>query len=419
VKAVVGHLPRIHHAWWVAIVGCLVLFFQQGVGTYVLGVLQTAWVNEFGWPRTWISLVYTGGSLLPGLTGVIVGRWCDRFGTRWVIISGAAIISIAYVLFIFTNTFAYFALIFSLSFIGRALASNVAVNSAITQWFAARRSLAIGIASTGASLAGVVLVPLATYLVLSNGWRSAAATLGILAGVITIPLAWVIMRGKPADWGLTRYGEGRVEVSRRFAKPDATLESAIRGPSFWLLAIATVLGSAGLNSLGIHMLPAVIDKGVSPATGAAVISAMTGTAIIAKLILGWLGDRLPSPQLFAATFLFQTVGYFLLVLAGPGIELWMFAIVYGIGFGGAVALQPVVVADLFGVSAYGAILGAIALPNSLVAAISPVYSAAIRDSTGSYGPAFATFGICAALGAVAVIVALGSLRRAVQPVPAA
>lgn len=404
---------RIHHAWWVAIVACLVLFFQQGVGTYVLGVLQTAWVNEFGWPRTWISLVYTGGSLLPGFTGVIVGGWCDRFGTRWVIIAGAAIISIAYVLFIFTSSFPYFAAIFSLSFVGRALASNVAVSSSIAQWFSAKRALAMGIASTGASLAGVVLVPLATWLVLSYGWRNAAAALGITAGVVVIPLAFFVMRGKPADWGLTRYGEGQQEAGHA-DEPEATLAAALRGPGFWFLAAATVLGGAGLNSLGIHMLPAIIDKGVSQATGAAVISVMTGTAIIGKLLLGWLCDKLPSPWLYASTFVFQMGGYLLLVLAAPGLGLWSLALVYGLGFGGSVALQPVVVADLFGVRAYGAILGAIAFPNSLVAAASPVYSAAIRDATGSYGPAFATFGICSALGAVLVLAAMGTLRRTAQ-----
>src|SRR5690348_5068323 len=85
------HLPHVHHAWIVVLVGMLVYFIQSGIGGYITGVLQTAWIAEFGWPTVWLSFVFSAGSLMAGLTGVTIGRWTDKYGPRWVLVSGAAL----------------------------------------------------------------------------------------------------------------------------------------------------------------------------------------------------------------------------------------------------------------------------------------------------------------------------------------
>src|SRR4051794_19447813 len=178
----------IHHGWWIVLAAGLVFFVNGGLGSYALGVLLPAWVNEFGWPRASISLAYTIGTLLPGLLGVAIGRFTDRFGPRWIIVVGAAISGLSFVMLSGVNSLFMFYVAFAIGALGRCGTSQVPVTAAVARWFTARRSLAMGLATTGISLAGVILVPLATWLVLTYGWRSTVIFLGISIWLLVIPI---------------------------------------------------------------------------------------------------------------------------------------------------------------------------------------------------------------------------------------
>src|SRR5512132_381839 len=51
--------------------------------------------QEFGWPRGATALAYTIAALTIGVAGVGWGRLADRFGTRPVVLAGAAVQPIA------------------------------------------------------------------------------------------------------------------------------------------------------------------------------------------------------------------------------------------------------------------------------------------------------------------------------------
>lgn len=401
-------LPAIHPAWWVALAAGTVYFVQGGLGSYALGVLLPVWVNEEGWSRTAISIAYALSTLLPGLAGVPIGRWTDRHGSRGVIVGGALLTGASYVLLGLVTTLVLFFIVFGLGSVGRAGMSQVPVAAAIARWFVDKRGLAMGIAVSGISLAGVVLVPLVTWLIGAFGWRSAVVVLGFGIWLLVIPPVWFAMRGSPAERGVRPLGAERPAAAPPIRAPTAdtpSLAVALAGPAFWLLAGALTLGHAGSNSIGLHALPALLDKGVPSAEGASAISLMAGCSILGKLAFGWLSDRFGSALLLAVAYLAQVGGFLLLALAGPGLGVWLFALLYGLSLGGTVTLQPTVVADRFGVAAYGAIYGAIGLPLALVSSASPIVAGSIRELTGSYAPAFFGFAISSGLGIAAMMVA--------------
>lgn len=405
-------VSRIHFAWWVALTAGLVYFVQGGLGSYALGVLLPAWVAEFGWPRTLISIAYTIGTLLPGLSGVLVGRWADRYGPRWIIIAGAAISGLSYILLAGTSSLLYFFVAFTIGAIGKCGLSQVPSSVAITQWFVTKRAMAMGLATTGISLAGVILVPVITWLIATFGWRITVIVLGIAVWLLVIPLAFVVLGGSPASRGLEPYGAGTVErQDRQRPEPKTTLSRAVHGGMFWLLAVALTLGQTGANAIGLHALPAILDKGVGPPDAAAAISLMAACAVAGKLLYGWGGDRISPTVLLAVAVLQSSTGYLFLALAGPGAGVWAFAVIYGLSLGGTASLQGVVVAHIFGVASYGAIFGAIGLPTALASTASPVLAGGIRDVSGSYTPAFLLFAALSFCGAAALLLTELRTRR--------
>lgn len=388
----------------------MVYFVQGGLGSYALGALLPVWVNEEGWSRTAISVAYAVSTLLPGLAGVLVGRWTDRHGARGVILVGALITGLSYVLLSTVTTIVLFFIVFGLGAVGRAGMSQVPVSAAVARWFVDKRGLAMGIAVSGISLAGVLLVPLVTWLIEAVGWRGAVIALGVGIWLVVLPVVWFAMGGSPQERGVLPLGAERRGAGRGHRPPgDETpsLAVALAGPTFWLLALALTLGHAGSNSIGLHALPALRDKGVTSAEGAAAISLMAGCSIGGKLLFGWLSDRFGSVLLLVAAYLAQVGGFVLLALAGPGSGVWLFALLYGLSLGGTVTLQPTVVADRFGVTAYGAIYGAIGLPLALVSSASPILAGGIRELTGSYAPAFLAFAFSSAVAIGALLIAGG------------
>lgn len=347
-------------------------------------------------------------TLLPGVAGVLVGRWTDRHGPRGVIIAGALLTGLSYLLLGFVTTIVVFFVVFGLGAVGRAGMSQVPVSAAVARWFSAKRGLAMGIAVSGISLAGVVLVPLVAFLIETVGWRSAVMVLGVGIWLLVIPTVWLAMGGSPQERGVLPLGADRPSADRALRTQGAetpSLAVAMTGPAFWLLAVALTLGHAGSNSIGLHALPALLDKGITSAEGASAISLMAGCSIGGKLLFGWLSDRFGSALLLIVAYLAQVGGFVLLALVGPGIGVWLFSLLYGLSLGGTVTLQPTVVADRFGVVAYGAIYGAIGLPLALVSSASPIIAGSVRELTGSYAPAFLVFAASSAVAIAAMLIA--------------
>ncbi|GAI56795.1 unnamed protein product [marine sediment metagenome] len=81
--------------------------------------------------------------------------------------------------------------------------------------------------------------------------------------------------------------------------------------------------------------------------------------------------------------------------------LYLFAVVFGFGYGGLAALMSPVPAELFGLRSLGTIVGAVMCSFTIGGAIGPVLAGRIFDVTGSYYLAFMT---CTAVGITGIIV---------------
>src|SRR6267142_1674536 len=84
---------RLHYAWVVLATTTLVLLASGGVRA-AIGVFVKPLEAEFGWSRTALSTAVAVSIALYGLTGPLVGRLADRWGPRWVLTGGVALVGI-------------------------------------------------------------------------------------------------------------------------------------------------------------------------------------------------------------------------------------------------------------------------------------------------------------------------------------
>lgn len=398
-----GFFPRvkIFYGWWIVAASAVILLVDAGLGFYAFGVFFTPLIREFGWTRAEFSGAISLAFLVNGIASPIVGSLTDKFGARRVIVVSAIVMGGSFAVLSLTQNLWYFYLIFVVEAASRAGAHVVPITTLIANWFQEKRGLAMGVVVTGISIGGVTITPLSTYLIEFFGWRMSYVILGALMWVTVIPLTIIVIRNRPQHLALLPLGGSpnggigsqrpRLGNSSRADNVVWTVRAAVRTSAFWLSAATVALLFMGGSSIMAHTIPRLIDRGVSAEEAALVLSFVAGMGILGKIISGYLADRFQVRFVIMLISFLMALGIYILLNSGSGALLWVFALVFGMSFGGVIAIQSILVAYCFGLASLGSILGAVVLVSDVGFAIGPLLAGYVFDVTGSYDTAFRLF----------------------------
>lgn len=380
------------------------LFILVGTGSiYFIVVALKEIAAEFAWPRTVPSTAYALQYLGTGIGGIFMGWYFDRRGMEIPAFVGGSMIGVGAILTSFVSSqwelfFIYGAM---LGFFGRsALFGPLTTN--ITHWFEHKKSLAVGVVSSGQGLAGMLWPPVFHHLIAAVGWRQTALIYGVFTLVAMLLLA-LILRQKPPT------PRPQSAVSQTFA--DAPRSSMAIQAS---LSTASVGCCVAMSLPLAHVVSHVSDLGFDPARGAEVLSLMLGCSVISSLFgVGFLGGRYGGLR---ALFIFSTVQAILLVTLAftgslPGI--YLAAALLGLGYGGILPCYPVIVRELLPSAEAGRRTGLILLCAGGGMALGSWLGGYIFDLTGSYQMAF-LIGVAFNLGNLAIIFSLILRTRALR-----
>jgi MFS family permease len=379
------------------------------VGTAIWGVRFSFGVffksieSEFVLSRAATSAVFSTQMVLGGIFTIIGGWALDRYGPRRVFLLMGIFTGLSLLLTGQTTALWQLFFTYSLFLAMGTSAIYVGVMSTVSRWFTRRKGLALGIASMGAGLGPLVIAPFATYLISSFDWRMAFTVLGIIAVALVLPLSRLLRRD-PREMDLLPEGAGAAEAMSEsgtiVTSVDLSLGQAFRTRSFWMVVFFFLLFASTLFLVLTHLVPHITDIGFSPVEAASVLSVAGGATIAGRLLLGLVSDHLGRKQA-AILCTVLLVGAMLWLLRAS--EIWMFylfAVMFGLAWGGMGPSSAALIGDTFGLSQLGAILGVLDAGFNAGAAIGPLVGGLIFDVRGGYSLAFL-------LAAVFMLVATG------------
>lgn len=390
---------RPFYGWWIVAVSAITLLLAGGIGFYSFGAFFTPLVDEFGWSRAQISLSMSIIGLI-GITGPLLGTWVDRYGAKRVMLLGALFMGLSFACLGFTFSLYYFYALYFVVAAGQMAILNIPVLTLVSNWFEKRKGLAMGISVAGFGLGGLIMLPLSAHLIHLLGWQWTYHILGITICLALIPLIVVLIKNSPRDIGTLPDGEKYTvpEKHQRTPMPDSnmqiqrwTLPKALKTSTFWIVVLAFMMVFVGTASVIAHVVPFFVGQGFSNQLASTILGSAVGVSILARIITGYLSDRIPVKYVAVLFFMFQVAG--LLVLISPGTQpnIPAFIAIFGLAMGGLFVLEPLTIREYFGLDSFGTIYGGLWAFQTLGWAAGPYITGYIFDTTGSYNLAFIAF----------------------------
>ena len=400
------------YGWVIVFAGLIISLCMYGV-IESFAIMFKPIAEQFAWDRGTVSVASMISWTSFGISSLICGRLSDRFGSKWVIITGG--------LFFVAGTFlmsqvqslwqlyVYFGVVLA---IGRS-ATGVPMVALVTKWFVKRQGLALAIAQSQ-NVGSAVFAPLAVFLLAHNDWRWSYIWLGVIT-LIVLPLS-ILMRDKkiePARAQPTGFTRADVHATT----PGMTLGEAMRTRAFWTLNLM-VLGCCMCHScILLHGFNHMTDVGVLESVAARVVMLMAVSGMIGKIINGLLADRIGAKWAIALFLGLQAVmiPFFIEARQAPSFYSW--AILFGLGFGGPMPVYAMLFREYFGTRAIGTILGAFFMVASIGMGSGGMMGGFLHSEFGDYVVPFLTSTSTGTLAAILALTLPSSARVARMPVP--
>ena len=377
----------------------------QGLGTFVVALQE-----KFGWSRTTISGAFALARVQGSIIGPFEGMLVDRVGIRKMVFIGYSIMGFGFILLSRIDYVWQFYAAFAVVTIGAGVGGWLAMITLVNNWFIRKRSIAMATALSGVHIGGF-LVPLLAFGMDSMGFRTTTLVVGLLILVVVVPVTQLI-RNRPEDVGLLPDGSASSQAAESSGggsgtslppEPDFTVRQALATPAFWLLILVQVSSSSSTVALATHLVPKLTDIGMSLGSAGFVVMTATVVALPSQFLFGYLADRYAKPPIIFGLLILQASSLAVIALADSVAQAYVFAVMFGIAFGGRMPLTTAIRGDYFGRRAFATITGLSYVPTNLFTIMSPLFAGYLFDQTGSYLLPFSIFAAMSLSGAVLVL----------------
>jgi MFS family permease len=352
------------------------------------GVFYKSLMHEFGWTRAETVLAFSLISIVQASLAVCMGWLTDRLGPRIVVTVFGSFLGLSYLLLSRMTALWQFNLYYSiLGAVGLSTAT-VPIMATVARWFNKRRGLMVAIVQAGVGIGGFIFAPLSGWLIVQYGWRLAYDVLALIVLVVVIT-SGLLLKRDPQSIGLLPDGFSPAVMSTVQAKANLndiglSLKQALRTHQFWI--VAGIFFSFGFcrSAFLPHIANHVQDLGFSISDGANVLAALIVSSIAGRFWLGWVDNR----PAFMGSFAVTTVALIWALITRDLWGLYLFAVLFGFGWGAQAVLRLTVTSETFGLLSIGLLLGVFGFCEAAASALGSYLSGLLFDLTGSYQLAF-------------------------------
>lgn len=370
---------KIFYGWWV-VAGCILITMTMVPPIMALSNKYLIYVTEdLGISRSAFTLANTVLQALGIFLSPFVTRFLAKGNMR--VIQSVSILGYCASYFSYSLAQSPIHLYISSLFLGVFYlnATLIPVSMMVTNWFTARRGLAMSLAMAGIGVGGTIFSPVLTFFLESYGWRASYRLMALIILVIALPAALFLLRKRPEDLGLEPLG-GQPDTQAGAGEYHLPLGKVF----FWLLLIG-MLTNGLINAGALGHFPPAMQESHGAAVQAAVISAYSLISIGGKLILGWVNDRFGVVvSTTYACILFGLSFVFILLSAKSVAMLYAMAVVFGLGNAIGTVTPPLLTAEVFGKENYSKAYGIVNSFTQVGLSLGSLAVASVYDATGTY-----------------------------------
>jgi MFS family permease len=357
--------PRFFYGW-IVLIACFLTTMMASGTMMAFGVFINPLAEDMGWSHSALSFTYALSSIISGLGVLAIGSYMHVYSLRLFFVIGVLVNGIGLYMTSTVTTLEGF--YFWYGFVAALGRSTFFISTAtlITRWFEQRRGMAMGLMMAGNGIGPFIFSPVVTWLIVRWDWQTAFVAISFTMTSVLV-LAYLMMRNHPHDLGLKPYGAApAVANPSPPAKKRPRAPSSINEPSvgslwgrvlhhqgFWTLSFVNFFCCVCHSIPLVHTVGFAQSAGLSDFAASWVLSVMGLSSVVGRIFWGFFADRHGARLTLMMTLFMQ--GAFVLWLVGTQdpVVFFLYAVVWGFGYGGVGTQYGVVARELYGSRLFG------------------------------------------------------------------
>ena len=348
---------------------------------YIFAALLVQWEAAEPWPKTQITMAFTGAILMAAIFAPIAGRQIDR-GNGPKVLTFAALIGAALVALLpFANSVWMFGAIWLGvgACLGGCLYETCFSLITRTRGDNARRDITL--VTLFAGLAGTLSFPLSNAISHAYGWNAAIWTMSGLVALVGVPLVWYATSFLEKEY--QKENAARDDETKETHSSTFDIRRVLSKPAFWFIAIGFAMLGCNHGVIINHILPILTDRGLTGDAAVLAASMIGPMQVAGRLAMMAAERRVSSHAITSACFVgVACAGAALYFSAVVPALVVAFVILQGSGHGVTSIMRPVITKEILGTQNFGAISGAVAVPYLLAWAAAPVAGSLLWEAGG-------------------------------------
>ena len=420
---------HIHYAWVMVAVAAGLRLSGSAVRTS-FSILVPRLVETFSWSVGRVGGILAVQWIFGGLFSPLAGWLGDRYGVRRTMTIGAVLfigcmVASSQALGTGTTHLLLFYLVYGILLSAAMAIFQVPLTAAVTMWFRQHLGLGMGILQSSQGFGPLVFVPMVLFIIHAfdddeTGLKAAFWITGIVGGVVMLLLIRLFY-DEPAQIAMRPLGAPDDEAIQKMPEPESAkvrstvfLQQAQRTGTFWNLIGIHFWGCAGHAIIMAYLVAIAEDSGVSEGAAAGLFIALSVVSTITRFGVPIVADRMGSKGAMAFCFFMQSAPIILLFFAVYAHDTWMFylfAVLFGIGFGGEMSAFPIINRQYYGSAPIGTTFGWQMMGAGIGMAAGVGIGGPLQELTGSWIPTIAVSFTLSLVGAGSVLVLPTTSRR--------
>ena len=395
-----------HYAWVIVVI----IAGMQIVGTSIrmgFGVFIQPLEDQFGWSQNGIGFAYALSSIVSAAVSPITGNLGDRFGAKKSMIMGAAVFLLGMLLTAFVTQLWHFWLTYGVVLgIAQAIFLVPLIPAAMI-WFRRHLGLAMGLIMASWGVGPALATPLIALSIDKLGWEMSFIVIGAVSTSLMLVMI-AIFRNRPGDMSLKAYGTLHDDPPLSDSLPPVKLLREFSGhmkktTAYYNMSSIHFLGCVGHAVILVWIIPMATDGGLSLVTASFIVTVMSVVSIATRLTTPVLCERFGVRSVMSIFYVLQGAPVLILFMPDLAGVFFIFAITFGVGYGGETGGFPILNRKYFGHAPMGGAHGFQMLGAGIGMAVGGWIGGPVFDLFGSYNWALAVSIVASVGGAVSIV----------------